>query len=142
LLGDAEGRMDVAAWLEGLGLAQYAAAFAENDITEALPPKLTGEDLDDLGVTLIGHRRILLDAIAVLTVGSSVPVAPPAPAPEPQAERRQLTVLFCDLVGSTALSARLDPEDLRAVIAAYHHCVAAIIERAGGFVAKYSTGPR
>ncbi len=128
--------MDIAAWLASLGLAQYAAAFAKNDITEALLPKLTGEDLKDLGVTSIGHRRLLLDAIATLTAAPGVAVAPPA-TPEPQAERRQLTVMFCDLVGSTALSARLDAEDLRAVIGAYHRCAAAVIERAGGFVAKY-----
>ena len=128
--------MDIAAWLGSLGLPQYAAAFAENDITEALLPKLTGEDLKDLGVTSIGHRRLLLDAIATLTAAPGIAVAPPAP-PEPQAERRQLTVMFCDLVGSTALSARLDPEDLRAVIGAYHRCAAAVIEGTGGFVAKY-----
>ena len=131
--------MDIADWLKGLGLAQYAAAFRENDITEALLPKLTGEDLKDLGVATVGHRRMLLDAIAALTADSKAPdaAAGPTPGPEPQAERRQLTVMFCDLVGSTALSARLDPEDLRAVIGAYHRCVAAVIERAGGFVAKY-----
>jgi class 3 adenylate cyclase/predicted ATPase len=129
--------MDIAAWLVSLGLAQYAEAFAENDVSEALLPKLTAEDLKDLGVTSIGHRRMMLDAIAALSAAPTVAVAPPTPAPEPQAERRQLTVMFCDLVGSTALSARLDPEDLRAVIRAYHRCVAAVIERTGGFVAKY-----
>jgi class 3 adenylate cyclase/tetratricopeptide (TPR) repeat protein len=116
---------------------QYAAAFAKNDITEALLPRLTGEDLRELGVGSIGHRRMLLDAIAALTPAPEGAAAPPIPAPELQAERRQLTVLFCDLVGSTALSARLDPEDLRAVIGAYHRRVAAVIEGIGGFVAKY-----
>ncbi len=131
--------MDIADWLKGLGLAQYAAAFRENDITEALLPKLTGEDLKDLGVATVGHRRMLLDAIAASTADSKAPdvAAGPTPGPEPQAERRQLTVMFCDLVGSTALSARLDPEDLRAVIGAYHRCVAKVIGRGGGFVAKY-----
>jgi class 3 adenylate cyclase/tetratricopeptide (TPR) repeat protein len=132
--------MDIAAWLESLGLTQYAAAFAENDITEVVLPKLTGEDLKELGVTSIGHRRLLLDAIATLIASNKAPdlaATSPPPGPEPQAERRQLTVLFCDLVGSTALSARLDPEDLRAVIGAYHRRVAAVIEHAGGFVAKY-----
>jgi hypothetical protein len=97
--------MDIAAWLGGLGLAQYAAAFAENDITAALLPRLTGEDLRELGVGSIGHRRMLLDAIAALTPAPEGAAAPAIPAPELQAERRQLTVLFCDLVGSTALSA-------------------------------------
>ena len=131
--------MDIADLLKGLGLAQYAAAFRENDITEALLPKLTGEDLKDLGVATVGHRRMLLDAIAASTADSKAPdfAAGPTPGPKPQAERRQLTVMFCDLVGSTALSARLDPEDLRAVIGAYHRCVAKVIGRGGGFVAKY-----
>jgi class 3 adenylate cyclase len=134
--------MDIADWLKALGLARYAAAFRENDITEALLPDLTADDLKDLGVATVGHRRILLKAIAALsletTSSPSTPGSQPAvAASEPQAERRQLTVMFCDLVGSTALSARLDPEDLRAVIGAYHRCVAAGIERGGGFVAKY-----
>jgi hypothetical protein len=138
--------MGIADWLKGLGLAQYATAFRENDITEALLPDLTAGDLKDLGVTTVGHRRTLLKAIAALPrETASSPAAPGShaavAAPEPQAERRQLSVMFCDLVGSTALSARLDPEDLRAVIGAYHRCVAGIIERAGGFVAKsWATG--
>jgi hypothetical protein len=106
-------------------------------ISEALLPKLTAEDLKDLGVTSIGHRRMMLDAIAALSAAPTVAVAPPTPAPQPQAERRQLTVMFCRLVGSTALSARLDAEDLRAVIGAYHRCAAMLIERSGRFVAKY-----
>jgi class 3 adenylate cyclase len=104
-------------------------------------PKLTSEDLREIGVAAIGHRRKLLEAIAAL--GSPAPTAAArraavsdASAPA-EAERRQLTVMFCDLVGSTALSARLDPEDLRVVFGAYHRCVAAVIGRAGGFVAKY-----
>ena len=106
--------MDIADWLRGLGLAQDAAAFRENDITGVDLPKLTWEDLKDIGVATVGHRRTLLDAIAAssATQGADA-AAPPTPGPEPQAERRQLTVMFCDLVGSTALSARLDPEDLR-----------------------------
>ncbi len=132
--------MDVAAWLQDLGLQRYVPAFRDNEIDERVLPSLTAEDLKDLGVTLVGHRRRLLDAIAVL--GAAVPTAavtaaaPGAPA-QVDAERRQLTVMFCDLVGSTALSARLDPEDLRAVIGAYHRCVAKVIGRGGGFVAKY-----
>jgi len=129
--------MDMADWLRSLGLEQYAAAFGENDITEAILRELTARDLKDLGVGSIGHRRTLLKAIAALGAASS-PSPPELPAaPRTEAERRQLTVMFCDLVGSTELSTRLDPEDLRAVIGAYHRCCAAVIERTGGFVAKY-----
>src|SRR5262245_5786287 len=132
--------MDIADWLAGLGLAQYANAFRENDITEALLPELTADDLKDLGVGSVGHRRSLLKAIAALRSDPPRYVAETEPAAAPAggaAERRQLTVMFCDLVGSTALSARLDPEALRAVIGAYHRCAAAVIEGTGGFVAKY-----
>src|SRR5438874_7103889 len=125
--------MDVADWLRGLGLEQYEPAFRANEIDARVLPSLTAEDLKDLGVTLVGHRRRLLDAIAELG-----PDAPPAPRSAPaEAERRQLTVMFCDLVGSTALSTRLDPEDLREVIGAYHRAVAEIVARFDGFVAKY-----
>ena len=132
--------MDVAGWLQGLGLERYVPAFRDNEIDWEALPKLTAEDLKDLGVVLGGHRRKLLAAIAAL--GAAVPAATVTPAsgdaPAPaEAERRQLTVMFCDLVGSTALSARLDPEDLRAVIGAYHRCVAKVVGRGGGFVAKY-----
>jgi class 3 adenylate cyclase len=132
--------MDVAVWLRGLGLERYDQAFRDNEIDEKVLSSLTAEDLKDLGVTLVGHRRRLLDAIAAL--GAAVPAATATPgsgdAPAPaEAERWQLTVMFCDLVGSKALSARLDPEDLRAVIGAYHRCVAKVIGRGGGFVAKY-----
>jgi class 3 adenylate cyclase/tetratricopeptide (TPR) repeat protein len=132
--------MDVVAWLRGLGLEQYAAAFGDNDVDAEVLPQLTGDDLISIGVRSVGHRRKLLAAIASL--GAAIPLRPAAPAPRdsptpPDAERRQLTVMFCDLVGSTALSARLDPEELREVIGAYQRCVAAVIERAGGFVAKF-----
>src|SRR6516162_3330409 len=115
--------MDVAAWLQDLGLERYVPAFRDNDIDSEVLRKLTAEDLISIGVTSVGHRRQLLDAIAGL--GMAVPPAVmTAPAPgalaQVDAERRQLTVMFCDLVGSTELSARLDPEDLRDVIAAYH----------------------
>src|SRR6266446_6121248 len=101
-------------WLEGLGLGQYREAFVEAAIDPAVLPDLTEADLEKLGGVL-GHRKKLLRAIAAL----------PAPVPvAPEAERRQVTVMFCDLVGSTALSARLDPEDLHAVIGRYHLCVA------------------
>ena len=130
---------NVADWLRGLGLEQYAPAFAANDIDAAVLPELTADDLIGLGVNSIGHRRKLLAAIAAL--GSEAPAATRG-APEPasvsgEAERRQLTVMFCDLVGSTPLSARYDPEDLREVIGAYHRCVADTVARFGGFVAKF-----
>jgi class 3 adenylate cyclase len=132
--------MDVAAWLHGLGLECYEQAFRENEIDWDALPKLTAEDLKDLGVVLGGHRRKFLEAIAAL--GGAVPLAAATvasrdvPAPV-DAERRQLTVMFCDLVGSTALSALLDPEDLREVIAAYHRAVAEIVARFDGLVANY-----
>src|SRR5215470_15148676 len=134
-------RMDVAEWLRDLGLEQYAPAFRDNDIDGEVLRRLTGEDLRELGVRSVGHRRRLLDAISALDASlADVAVTTAAPhdvEPQVDAERRQLTVLFCDLVGSTALSARLDPEDLREVIGAYHHCVANTVARFAGFVAKY-----
>jgi class 3 adenylate cyclase len=140
LLGAEDHRMDVVAWLRRLGLGQYEAAFRDNAIDSTVLPSLTAEDLRDLGVTLVGHRRRLLDAVAALRADApTAVVAPPstnAPAPA-DAERRQLTVMFCDLVGSTALSARLDPEDLREAIGAYHYAVADVIRSFDGFVAKY-----
>ena len=131
--------MDIAAWLQSLGLERYEPLFRDNEIDWEVLPKLTSEDLKEIGVVAIGHRRKLLDAIAAL--GAVVPAAETAaavdvPAPA-DAERRQLTVMFCDLVGSTALSSRLDPEDLREVIAAYHRAVAEVVAGFDGFVAKY-----
>src|SRR6201987_2997977 len=128
-------------WLEKLGLSEYEQSFAENDIDMAVLPDLTDQHLKDLGVSL-GHRLKMLRAIRGLSDASVAATAAPASvATEPirrdEAERRQLTVIFCDLVGSTALSARLDPEDLRGIIGAYHHCCTELIERNGGFVAKY-----
>ena len=109
--------MDIAAWLGGLGLEQYAPAFRANDVDREVLPELTADDLIGLGVTSIGHRRKLLAAIAALeteppTGAQSAPSATSASTAAPiiDAERRQLTVMFCDLVGSTELSARLDPE--------------------------------
>ena len=126
-------------WLEKLGMSEYAQRFTENGITGAALRHLTDQDLKDIGV-LLGHRRVMLAAIGEL--GS--PAAPlPAreamiqPKPEDTAERRQVTVMFCDLVGSTALSGRMDPEDLREVISAYQKAVAEAVQRFGGFVAKY-----
>src|SRR5262245_63810286 len=131
-------------WLDGLGLEQYGEIFAENGVDLDTLPLLTDSDLEKLGV-LLGHRRRLLKAIAELKggegpgtqAGVTQDELSPREAVRSTAERRQLTVMFCDLVGSTALSVRLDPEDLRAVIGAYHHCCAAVIQRSGGFVAKY-----
>ena len=125
--------MNMAEWLRGLGLEQYASAFRANDIDGEVLRRLTAEDLRELGVTSIGHRRRLLDAIASLGPAET----PPAPIPMPGAERRQLSVMFCDLVGSTPLSARHDPEDLREIVGAYHRCVADTVARFAGFVAKY-----
>ncbi len=128
--------MDIAAWLHGLGLQQYEQAFCDNAIDAAVLPELTADDLKDLGVSLVGHRRKLLAAIAALrSEGSSLPLAPNEGVAT--AERRHLTVMFCDLVGSTALSARLDPEDLREVIAAYHRAATEVVCGFDGFVAKY-----
>ena len=130
-------------WLRSLGIERYEQAFGESDIDAEILASLTAEDLIGLGGTSIGHRRKLLDAIAALQVGASSGIAPgpkPDPPPEPRpsgAERRQLTVMFCDLVGSTALSSQLDPEDLREVIGAYHHRVAETADGFEGFVAKY-----
>jgi class 3 adenylate cyclase/predicted ATPase len=125
--------VDIATWLHGLGLQQYEQAFRDNAIDAAILPELTAEDLRDLGVSLVGHRRKLLAAIAALRSG----VAPDSVASGANVERRQLTVMFCDLVGSTALSVRRDPEDLRDLIGAYHHAVAEVVKRVGGFVARY-----
>jgi class 3 adenylate cyclase/tetratricopeptide (TPR) repeat protein len=132
--------MDVAAWLRDLHLERYASAFRDNDIDAEVLLKLTAEDLISIGVTSVGHRRKLLEAIATLSM--AVPTAMltvPAPAAPAQvdAERRQLTVMFCDLVGSTAISTRHDPEDLRELIGDYHRAVAETIGRFDGFVAKY-----
>ncbi len=132
--------MDIEAWLRGLGLERYVPAFRDNEIDWEVLPRLTSEDLREIGVAAIGHRRKLLDAIAGL--GASLPSAAVRAAVSDasalaDAERRQLTVMFCDLVGSTALAARLDPEELREVIGAYQSCVAKAVRRFDGFVAKY-----
>jgi class 3 adenylate cyclase/predicted ATPase len=128
----------VAEWLETLGLGQYARHFAENDINFVILPDLTDQDLEKIGIASLGHRRQLLRAIAELKGAPepSTPVAAPV-APRDTAERRQVTVIFSDLVGSTALSARMDPEDFRDVISAYQKCVTETVQRHGGFVAKY-----
>jgi class 3 adenylate cyclase len=132
--------MDVAAWLQDLGLERYVPAFRDNDIDAEVLRKLTAEDLISIGVISVGHRRKLLDAIAGLgmAVPTAVVMAPASGASaQVDAERRQLTVMFCDLVGSTALSTRHDPEDLRELIADYHRAVSDTVGRFDGFVAKY-----
>jgi len=134
----------VARWLEEHGLGEYAQVFAESDIDEEVLPELTDADLEKLGVTL-GHRKKLVKAIAALPAGESAPsVCGPTSRPLPatsalsaEAERRQLTVMFCDLVGSTELSGKLDPEDLRDVISAFQDACKAAIESYEGYVAKY-----
>jgi class 3 adenylate cyclase len=128
--------VDIAAWLHGLGLQQYEQAFYDNAIDSAILPELTADDLKDLGVTLVGHRRKLLAAIAALRCEDSSR-HPAADKGVPAAERRQITVMFCDVVDSTALSTRLDPEDLRDVLGAYQKCAAETIGRYDGFVARY-----
>src|SRR5262249_19901448 len=136
--------MDIVVWLRSLGLGRYEAAFRDNEIDETVLPNLTAEDLKDLGASVVGHRRKLLDAIAALrTDADATPSSGAATraltvvSPEDRAERRLVTVMFSDLVGSTALSPRMDPEGLREVIAAYQKCVAETVGRFGGFVAKY-----
>jgi class 3 adenylate cyclase/predicted ATPase len=132
--------MDVAAWLQGLGLERYAPTFREQEIDWDALPKVTAEDLKDLGVVLAGHRRKLLDAITALGGEASADgtVVFRTEQAATDGERRQLTIIFCDLVDSTPLSARLDPEDLREVIAAYHRIVADVVGEFDGFVSQYA----
>src|SRR5215471_11629424 len=131
-----EASVDIAAWLDDLGLQQYEQAFIDNAIDTAVLPELTADDLQTLGVRLVGHRRKLLAAIAALRSDTD-PGPQIAPRPSISAERRQLTVMFCDLVGSTALAARLDPEDLLEVMGAFHTVVAEVIGNFQGFIARY-----
>ena len=142
--------VDVASWLRELGLERYEAAFRENEVSSDLLHQLTAEALKELGVAAVGHRRRLLAAITALrTDGPSTgdPVRSSSDSlinptgnlvsSETTAERRPLSVMFCDIVGSTALSSRLDAEDLREVIRAYQTCVAATIRQFDGFIARY-----
>ena len=139
--------MDIADWLRRLGLDQYERAFRDNDVDTETLPSLTADDLRELGVTSLGHRKKLLSAIATLSspkpdrdVSGEPPVpevsASPAAMKTGRAERRHPTVMFADLVGSTALSVRLDPEDMRDVLAAYHQTVAAAVTGFEGYVAR------
>src|SRR5262245_7469363 len=127
----------VADWLASIGLAQYAQCFAENAIDLSVIRELTEQDLKDLGV-LLGHRRKILRAVAELDSAASKPAESVSePPPRDEGERRHLTVMFCDLVGSSALSARLDPEDMQRVIASYHACIGEVISRFQGMIARY-----
>jgi class 3 adenylate cyclase len=127
----------MADWLGWLGLDRYAATFAENDIDLEVLPSLTERDLEQLGVSM-GHRKKILAALRADAATAAPAVAPPAREVSGDAgERRQLTVMFCDLVDSTVLAERLDPEDLRAVIRAYQQCAAQVIERFEGHIAQY-----
>jgi len=143
--GESAGRVamqEMAYWLEKLGLSEYAQRFVENDIDFTILPDLTDQDLEKIGIASLGHRRKLLRAIANLeTIEKGTPaagvVSPAAPLPLDTAERRQVTVMFSDLVGSTALSAHMDPEDLREIIFAYQKCVTETVHRFDGFVARY-----
>ncbi|RWQ52882.1 AAA family ATPase [Mesorhizobium sp.] len=134
--------MDVAAWLRGLGLQQYEQAFRDNAIDAEVLPDLTDADLEKLGM-LLGHRKRFRKAVVGLGPSSRHPdastddIVAQSRTRELSAERRQLTVMFVDLVGSTALATRLDPEDLREIIGAYHRCVADTVAHFGGFVAKH-----
>jgi class 3 adenylate cyclase/tetratricopeptide (TPR) repeat protein len=130
--------MDVGVWLRSLGLARYEANFRDNDIEADVLPQLTADDLKDIGVTSVGDRRRLLTAIAARAETSAKMQGVVSHADAATgAERRPLTVMFCDLVGSTALSARLDPEDARATIVAYQRTVAATVQAYGGFIARF-----
>src|SRR4051794_10795626 len=138
--------MDIADWLRGLGLEQYAQLFRDNDIDGEILCGMTAEDLKELGISSFGHRRRLLNAISALggerptrDVAQSATNATSAPTSPPpiDAERRQLTVMFCDLVGSTALSGKLDPEDMREVLGVYHAGVSEEVARLDGYVAKF-----
>ena len=130
--------LDIDGWLRGIGLEQYAPTFRDNAIDVDVLRDLTDEHLRELGLPL-GARLKLLRAVAALGTSEKTPASPEItpPAPRADAERRQVTVIFSDLVGSTALSARMDAEDLREVISAYQRCVAETVRRFGGFVAKY-----
>jgi class 3 adenylate cyclase len=126
-------------WLEEIGLAQYAAAFEANDIDTDLLTQIDDQVLKDIGVSSAGHRLRLRNAIAKLaptSITEGISEVPASPPPS-QAERRQLTVMFCDLVGSTALSVRFDPEELRDEICAYQNAVSGVVARYDGFVAKF-----
>jgi class 3 adenylate cyclase len=133
--------VDVASWLRNLGLERYEAAFRENDVSVDVLCDLTAEDLEGLGVAAIGHRRRLLVAIAKLREDTAslqaVRSTDDHRAPTSAAERRQITVLFCDIVGSTPLSTELDPEELREILSTYQTNVAAVVTSERGYIARF-----
>ncbi len=132
--------LDIDAWLRGIGLAQYAELFRSNDLDLATLRQVTVEDLKEIGVASLGHRKKLLEAIGALVAApEAIAALPAASAPifESPAERRQLTVMFVDLVGSTALSTQLDPEDLRELIRRFQNAVAGEISRFEGHIAQF-----
>ena len=126
--------MDIGLWLRALGLQSYEQAFRDNGVDLDVLPRLTAADLKEIGVSAVGHRRKILDAVGELTAAG---LEAAGQKPPDRAERRQLTVMFCDLVGSTALSARLDPEDMQELLQVYHARVGDLVSKYGGFVAKY-----
>jgi class 3 adenylate cyclase/tetratricopeptide (TPR) repeat protein len=142
--------MDLGDWLRSLGLERYEASFRENEIDDTVLPSLTAEDLKDLGVVIVGHRRVLLDAISALRADASAKAPPPVatsaprltaaatavPVPEALGERRHVTVMFCDLVDSTGIAARLDAEEWRDLVGAYLEAASAAVVEMGGKVAK------
>jgi SAM domain (Sterile alpha motif) len=142
--------IDVGAWLRDLGLGQYEATFRENAINEKVLPNLTAEDLKDVGIGVVGHRRMLLDAIGALPAGadakpptpSSTPLSTPpvaaASTPDSAGERRHVTVMFCDLVDSTGIAAKLDAEEWRDLVGAYIDAASAAVVDMGGHL---NTGP-
>jgi len=127
--------VDIAAWLKRLGLEEYEHAFRENAIDADVLPKLNAEDLKDLGITAVGHRRKLLDAIAALRAPApKIDIQRPIAA---EAERRQVTVLFADLVGYTKLSQTVDAEEMHALLERFFSCVDHLIVEHGGSVDKH-----
>ncbi len=140
--------MDIASWLREIGLERYAGVFRDNDIDAEVLPELNADDLSAIGVASVGHRRKILAAIAALRcsgaadaphLGTETDRRSPAGTPkrQPSAERRQITVMFCDLVGSTALATRIDPEDLGQAISSYQNACSDAVIRWGGHVAKF-----
>src|SRR5215467_8458950 len=138
--------MDLGGWLRSLGLERYEAAFRENEIDNTVLPNLTADDLKDLGVSIVGHRRKLLDAIGAMRADTGSKTAPAAPksaahptyatAADAPGERRYLTIMFCDLVDSTGISAKLDAEEWRDLVNAYLDHASAAVTEMGGHVAK------
>jgi class 3 adenylate cyclase/tetratricopeptide (TPR) repeat protein len=126
--------VDIGQWLRGLGLQSYEQAFRDNGIDFDVLPRLTADDLKEIGVLAVGHRRKILDAIGELAAKAQDDTGAEMPH---YTERRQLTVMFCDLVGSTALSARLDPEDLQEILRAYQSQVKDVVRGYGGYIARY-----